>query len=398
MKDSEKLYIDPGGTATFEMEILGRPGLTSAVVQIDYAHLGVPAGDVQDKFHTRQVSLPLTVTVNASIELARMDVLPLTGSIPRSLWSNVNGEDEDETFTPDDYCLLLLDLRNAWPCQLQVHLDIANGGAIDEEILPGNTSRIMFPIRRVLLEDPSASIPALDPSRARQFVVSTGRVSADTERASREAFWYREEILKILHGAWVTKSGPHRNGEIELRGLRLTPRMIEALKIDDIGIELSVNGIGSRDLKQELFTDSFSELKVKITNRTSDTISPFLRIQPSIRNQPHNISLDLSKKLVWNGIQQEVLPDLPGHETAEIRIGLTPLARGEFEISASVEEARLQESPHDEKPTEGRRPRANTRTMMDAILGAKERRIWHSREPCIVLVRDEDSDDDDDDE
>jgi trafficking protein particle complex subunit 9 len=397
-KENEKLYIDPGGTATFEMEILGRPGLTTAIVQIDYAHLGVPATEVQDNFHTRQVSLPLTVTVNASVEMARMDVLPLTGSIPRSLWSNVNNEEHDETFSPDDYCLLLLDLRNAWPCQLRVHLDIADGSEIDEEILPGNTSRIMFPIRRVFLEDPSASIPALDPSRARQFVVSTGRVSADTERASREAFWYREEILKILRGTWITKTGPHRDGEIELRGLRLTPRMIEAIKIDDIGIELSVNGIGSQDGQHELFTNSFSELKVKITNRTSDTISPFLRIQPSIKNQPHNISLDLSKKLVFNGILQEVLPDLPGHKTAEVSLGLTALARGEFEISASVEEARLQEHQQDEKPVEGRRPRANTRTMMDAILGAKERRIWHSREPCVVLVRDEDSDDDDDDE
>jgi hypothetical protein len=34
--------------------------------------------------------------------------------------------------------------------------------------------------------------------------------------------------------------------------------------------------------------------------------------------------------------------------------------------------------------------------MMDAILGARERRIWHSRQPCIVVVKDQDSDDDDD--
>jgi len=95
---------------------------------------------------------------------------------------------------------------------------------------------------------------------------------------------------------------------------------------------------------------------------------------------------------------QEVLPDLPGKGTTEIRIGLTPLARGELEISASVEEARLHGPPQGDKPAEGARPRANTRTMMDAILGAKERRIWHSREPCVVVVRDEGSDDEDDDD
>lgn len=391
--DNERIHIEAGGTSTFEVEVLGRPGLTSAVVQIDYAYLGVPATEIQEKFHTRQVSLPLTVTVNASVELARIDIVPLTGSIPRSLWSTLETTAVSrEDFKPEDYCLILLDLRNAWPSHLHIHLDVANGGSIDEEILPGNTSRIMFPMRRIFLEDPSASIPALDPSRARQFVVSAGRVSADSERASREAFWYREEVLKMLQGTWVTKSGPHRHGDIELRGIRLSQRMIEAVKIDDIGIDLSINGNTSS--KHELITDAFSELKVRITNRTNETVNPLLRLQPSLRNQPHNISLDLSKKLVWNGILQQTLPPLAGKDSVEIIFGVTALARGEFDIGASVEETQIKEEHKNvEKSEGGGRPRANTRTMMDAVLGARERKIWHSREPCRVVVRDEASDD-----
>ncbi|KAG4436993.1 hypothetical protein IFR05_007531 [Cadophora sp. M221] len=395
--DNERLYIEAGGTATFEVEVLGRPGLTSAVVHIDYAHLGVPATEIQEKFHTRQVSLPLTVTVNASVELVRIDILPLTGSIPRSLWSTIESTTmPKEVFKPEDYCLILLDLRNAWPSHLHIHLDIVSGGSIDEEILPGNTSRIMFPMRRIFLEDPSASIPALDPSRARQFVVSTGRVSADSERASREAFWYREEVLKMLQGTWVTKSGPQRNGDIELRGLRLSQRMIEAVKIDDVGIDFFING--NTAVKHKLITDDFSELKVRIINRTSELINPLLRLQPSLRNQPHNISLDLSKKLVWNGTLQQTLPPLAGKDSLEIVFGVTALARGEFDISASVEEAQLKEEPKKAEKSEGGRPRANTRSMMDAVLGARERRIWHCREPCRVVVKDEGEDSDDEDE
>jgi hypothetical protein len=374
------------------MEILGKPGLTSAVVQVDYAHLGVPQSEVQDEFHTRQVSLPLTVTVNASIELARMDVLPLTGSIPTSLWAQTGtSEHENPKLNPEDYCLLLLDLRNAWPSQLHVHLDITDGGAIDEEILPGNTSRIMFPIRRIFLSNPAAAIPALDPSRQRQFVVSTGRVSADSERATREAFWYREEILKMLHATWTTNTGPVRKGEIELRGIRLSQRVIEAIKIDDISIDISVNGQKVGDAKHEVATDSFSEVLVKISNRSSEPIIPLLRLQPSIRNQAHSVSLDLSKKFVWNGTLQQTLPPLPAGESVEVTLGMTCLCRGEFEISASVEEARLLGQP-EEKEKGASRPRANTRSMMDALLGSKERRIWHSREPCALVVRDEESD------
>jgi hypothetical protein len=397
-KEDEKPYIAPGGTATFEMEILGKPGLTSAVVQVDYACLGLPEGDIPesfDAFHTRQVSLPITVTVNASIEMVRMDCLPLTGSIPSSLWDRlVANESEKKDFKPDDYCLMVLDLRNAWPSTLNVHLDIVNGGALDEELLPGNTSRIMFPIQRIFLEDPAKPIPTLDPARQRQFVVSTGQVSADAERSSREAFWYREEILKILHGTWSTKTGSFRKGDIELRGIRLSTRVIEAIKIDDIGIDFSLTGNDLNQTQHEVLTDSFSELRVRITNRTTEPVHPFLRVQPSIRNQPHNISLDLSKKLIFNGTLQQSLPQIAGHVSIEVTFGMTTLCRGEFEISASVEEAKLQDS--DDMDENGKlRPRANTRMMLDALLGTRERRIWHSREPCLLVVRDGDDESDD---
>ncbi|KAI9049565.1 hypothetical protein LZ554_006592 [Drepanopeziza brunnea f. sp. 'monogermtubi'] len=387
-KQNESLFIAPGGTATFDIEVLGRPGLKSAVVQIDYAHIGVPVTEIEDNFHTRQVSLPLTVTVNASVELAKFDILPLTGSIPRSLWSTVGSVATAENdFRAEDYCLALLDLRNAWPSHLHIRLEILQGGSIDEEILPGNTSRIIFPMRRIFLDDPSASIPALDPSRARQFVVSAGNISADSERANREAFWYREEVLKMLSGTWVVKSGPHRHGDIELRSVRLSQRMIEAIKIDDVAIELCVNG--STGPQHELITDAFSELTVRISNRTKEPISPLLRLQPSLRNQAHAISLDLSKKLVWNGTLQQMLPVIPGKESIEMNVGVTGLARGEFEMSASIEEAQLQIEPLKAVNADGGRPRANTRMMMDAVLGARERRIWHSREPCRIVVRDE---------
>ncbi|TAQ89257.1 hypothetical protein B7494_g2415 [Chlorociboria aeruginascens] len=390
--EDEKPYIEPGGTATFKVEILGKPGLTSATIQIDYAHLGVPVVDAEDEFHTRQVSLPLTVTVNASIELAKIDILPFTGDIPNSLWSNIGVEEQNvENFTPDDYCLFLLELRNAWPSPLKVHLDIANDGTIDEVILPGVTSRIMFPVRRIHLDDPAAVIPALDPSRQRQFVVSASHVSADSERATREAFWYREAILKMLKGTWSTVSFPQRKGELELRGIRLSQRFIEAIKIEDINIDISINDQVVTGSKHEIRTDTFGEVMIHIMNRAAQAVYPLLRIQLSIRNQPSNHSLDLSKKIVWNDTLQQTLPLLPGRESVEFRIGMTALCRGEFEINASVEEARLYDTPGESNP--GSRPRASTRAAMDALLGTKVRKIWHLRKPCIIVVRDEESDD-----
>ncbi|CAG8959634.1 hypothetical protein HYFRA_00001537 [Hymenoscyphus fraxineus] len=403
-KEGETPYIAPGSTATFEMEILGKPGLTHAMVHIDYAYLGVPQTEVEDKFHTRQVSLPLTITVNASLELSKMDILPLTGNIPRSLWEKEeNTSQHGEEITPENYCLLTLDFRNAWPSRLHVCLGITNGNSIEEDLLPGNATRLMFPIPRIFLEDSCRAIPALDPSRQRQFVVSAGKISAETERTSREAFWYREEILKMIHGTWSTSSGSPRTGEIELRGIRLTQRMIDAIKIPDIGIEIRMNGQPAQNSQHQIITDNFDTLQVRIRNRSSHSIYPLLRIQPSIRSQSNRVSLDVTRKLVWNGTLQQTLPPLPAQGTTEVEIGVTALSRGEFEISATVEETRMLDPvPEPEEADEGKkmekRERDKTRSMLDAVLGKKERRLWHTREGCLVVVRDEESDEEESDE
>ncbi|EGY18060.1 hypothetical protein VD0002_g7415 [Verticillium dahliae] len=418
-----KRFIAPGATATFAFEILGKPGLTSAALQIDYAHLGVAPEAIVDKFHTRRVSLQLTVTVNASVELARLEVLPLHGRMPAALWPSLGGAGttlEDEASSSDDeYCLLTMDLRNAWPSHVKVTVENddkddkegdkdGDGGTttVEEHILPGHTARVVMPLRRVFLEDPHASIPALNPSRQRQFVVSTSKIPPDVERVNREAFWYRERILRGLSARWTTTSGPRRSGFVELRGLRLTPRMLEAVKIDDVGVDISVGGAvpsggstsTSTSTSNEVVVDAFSQLRVRVTNRTAQAMYPLLRLMPSLCHRPLNVALDFTRKVSWNGTLQQALPVLGPRATTEVVLGFTALCRGAFEVTASVEEYQVWEAPAREAGDGGttgatetesaRRPRSDTQVMLDAALGVKERRIWHSRQPCVVVARD----------
>ncbi|KAI1501125.1 Trs120-domain-containing protein [Biscogniauxia marginata] len=391
--DDAKRYIAPGGTATFEFEILGKPGLTSGTIQIDYAYLGMPQSEVTDEFHTRQVCLDLTVTVNASVELARMDVLPVQGEVPRPLWSRLGASTEPPS--SDEYCLLLMDLRNAWPSDIQVRLEGEKGITVEEHILPGNTNRVLFPVPRIYLEEPHASIPALNPTRQRQFVVSRGNITPDIERANREAFWYREKILESLKGTWKTISGPARQGSIELRSIRLTPRMIDVIKIDEVGIDVSVESWtpeGEEDSTanpNNVYVDEFVQIKVHIVNRTEEPIYPTVRVMPYLCHRPVNVALDFTRKLAWNGTLQQTLAPVEAKSSTELVVGATPLCRGEFEFSASVEETQLWKPPPSKK-NRASRPRSDTEVMMDAVLGAKERRIWHSRSPCLVSVRDRD--------
>ncbi|KAH8652441.1 hypercellular protein A [Xylariales sp. PMI_506] len=412
--DDSKRFIAAGGTNTFEFEILGKPGLTSGTIQIDYAHLGVPQDEIKEQFHTRQVCLDITVTVNASVDLARMDILPIQGGVPAPLWQRLGAERTGEGVTKDDdeHCLLLMDLRNAWPSNMQVRLETEHGFVLEEQILPGNTNRVIFPIPRIYLEDPHASIPALNPSRQRQFVVSSSKITPETERGNREAFWFREKILDSLKGTWKTLSGPQKEGVIELRGIRLTHRMIEAVKIDEVGIDISVVQpsppvsslahfkSGGGPAIPSIFVDDFAQIKVVLTNRTSNPIYPTLRLLPALCHRPLNVALDFTRKFAWNGTLQQLLPLLEPRGRTEVVLGITALCRGEFELMASVEETRLWTAPEDkdEEKTEelhGRkgRPRSDTQTMLDALLGPRERRVWHSRHRCVVRVVDpEDAD------
>ncbi|KAH9901953.1 Trs120-domain-containing protein [Xylariomycetidae sp. FL2044] len=441
--DDSKRYIAPGGTATFEFEILGKPGLTNGKIQIDYANLGVPQTEIGSQFHTRQVCLDLTVTVNASVELARMDIIPLQTKVPQPIWDRLGSKAADATSyssaSPDDHCLLIMDLRNAWPSDMQVTLEAGQGGiAIEEHILPGNTNRVILPIPRVYLENPHASIPALNPSRQRQFVVSSSKITPEIERANREAFWYREKILESLSGSWRTLSGgTRRYGTVELRGLRLAPRMIEAVKIDEVGVDIFVEpatAVSSSSSSSPslpggddaplpvtapnyntnttpynptiVFVDEPIKIRIKIQNRTSSPIHPTLRLVPSIRHRtgsPYNYHTSLqefTRKLAWNGVLQRSLSSdyeegpIPARGTREVWLGATPLCRGEFEIGGCVEETALWDADEggEKKGASdsggGGRQRSDTQTMMDAVLGAKERRIWYSRRACVVCVKD----------
>lgn len=158
--------IEPGKEVTLRIEATGKPGLSDATIQISYGHLGVPRSELEDRFYTRQLSIPLTVTVNASIDITRTDLLPFNPSFawqnqqrqsshahiptttkpetpistrrPSSISSrskpskHTNNENRFQALlsriglsTNDkSHCLLCLDCRNSWPTPLSISIQV----------------------------------------------------------------------------------------------------------------------------------------------------------------------------------------------------------------------------------------------------------------------------------
>ncbi|KZF21369.1 Trs120-domain-containing protein [Xylona heveae TC161] len=484
-KSDEAISIEPKQKATFEIEVLGNPSLTSGLVQVDYAYLGAPRAEIKDKFYTRQVTVPVTVTVNASINLLRVDLLPLSQDIA---WAKahsqpmVNGSStQDEHYIADttvpsatsitdtcfksllngtnspskskEHCLLQLDLQNAWPRPLAVTLNVLEPNtvsgpeadgltsppssppqlqqddehySVQETIQPGHISRILLLIPRIFVQNPYKPIPAFNPATRRQFIVSSSTISPDVERTHRAAFWYREEILKRIQGTWHDDAC-NQQGEVDLRTLRLSPRMIEAVRVEELGIEMSISGTGSsqtlssspppNDLQSThnhtsspsssptspsssstpaagptvhqtghatflAPAETFLILTTRLHNRTDLPILPLLRLQPSLANQPLPVALDLSKRFAWTGLLQRPLPLLQPGATTEVITHICALCKGTFEIGATVEEIR---------PAAASAPPPTQADLLEDPLVAyagKERRVWHARESCVLVARD----------
>lgn len=460
--DNEKSAIAPHASSTFTIEIFGKPGLDYAEVQIDYGYTGISSSEIPETFYTRQLSLPLTVTVNSSVEVVRCDILPFN---PDFAW--LNRERSGGTIQSDareilkdkqqfpimlshvgkepygaQHCLLLLDLRNSWPNPLSTTLSVteypeeradnANRKLAVHEVTdilqPGQITRMVIVVPSVYLDDSLKAIPSLGHANKRQFVVSARKITYESELAGREAFWFREELLKRLRGTWKDEIAGYQ-GAISLREITLTNGMIDALRIDDLEItflmktldqgesDSSLNDSNSKSLikqtgysKFTIPTNTFLTLCVTIFNRSSQPVHPLVRLFPSLRHQPPAIALELSKRLCWTGMLQRALPILGPGESTEAQLGITALCPGEYEIGAYVEEVRrlkprFASTPladatagngkarsvtgEDADEAKQHRPREDDIMLEESIAAAqKQRRVWHARMPCLLSARD----------
>lgn len=431
--------ILPGSDVTLEVEILGKPGLSYGAIQVDYGYLGMPKVDIKDHFYTRQLSIPLAVTVNASVDLVHNDVVPLLGDFisRKQLKSQELPEDGDgeqtvkdldgntstastkntniESFltcvelspTSTPHCLFLLGFRNSWPNTLLITIDISSDSSsptsstftTTHTIHPGTTTRIPLSFPRLYLSTTRshAPIPSLNAATKRQFVISSTKTTPEAERSMREAFWYREEFLKHIRARWREECSG-REGDIEMRALRLTPRMVAALKLEDVEISMDVSvaepHLDEKEAKAmvkrigtdwiEIPTSVFMTLKTTLHNRSEESIRPLLRLQPKLKDQPHNIALELGKKLLVNGVLQKILPVLKPGETRSTETGFCVLSGGVYEWGACVEEVRGQL-----KREKVGRERARTGEL--DVLEGVGRKIWYAEGPSVVVARSEEN-------
>lgn len=223
--------------AEISVDVHGKRGFTSGEITIIYGN--IPEADPPVDLWTRKLLVPVRATITPSIDVVHCDLLALdTSDSILQLLSSSNNERIAKLFKfiqteSDDYCILLIDIRNLHSSILTGHISIDQGTKFQEsaKLAPGQQFRALLPVRRVHLpqHEQNALIPSLS---KRQFVVNQHAGDA----LQRTIFWYREQLLSALHASW---SMGERTGAIETRTITLNRRMLNVLKKEDVELIVS---------------------------------------------------------------------------------------------------------------------------------------------------------------
>ncbi|KAI8098748.1 TRAPP II complex [Halteromyces radiatus] len=398
----KKIYLDCGEKTEIIVNVYGKRGCSGGTIQMDYGYLdrlidasfdstvsspsppesspsSPSSSSLTTSFFTRQLYLPVLVTVYQNLEPLNWDILYLrhSGAIGANNDSLTNNDERqlvdgqqpvedlilltqqafDQHQDKNEYCLVTLDIRNTWTVPFDVSFkvdDLDKTNSPVETVLsiqPGWTRRLVLPVKRMFLsaETCRQPIPSFEPNK--QFVVSQGpKMAPEQERARLLMFWYREKLLERIQATWQCQS-TGRHGILNLRpSLRLSTQQLAILKKEDIEFLVDLEGPNVHKTAHRQFQcdcNDFITMQVSIRNRQVRPVKLILRVQPVQSYNSGAKEYDLSGKLLMQGLHQIVLPEIPANGMVTHVIPLCFLSRGRFEFLYHVEDVHTREMYYD---------------------------------------------------
>lgn len=315
-------------------EIIGKNAMVDLKMILEY---GNKLLDLAKSF-LQTIEIPLHMTVMPCIEVVHFDVFPLYPGVIDSAGSgNYCNLDLFRSFVGDvdtaDYCLMVVDLRNAWRDEVAVDVAFApTAFKIKDVLKPATTARYLVPVKRFARNhvDVTRRIPSL---RHKQYVKDY-LLTKQQDLEMRRHFWIREDLLGRITGVWTTSG---KTGDIDFRSVRLTPRMINCMVYPPIEItyelinEESGQVVDGREVLLEL--DTFYTVATTIANIDDVEIKGWLTHVPALLNRDN-----VDKKMMVNGVLRSPV-EVGARGTGEWRTSFVVLERGEFEWGSILEVA-----------------------------------------------------------
>ncbi|KZT67733.1 hypothetical protein DAEQUDRAFT_792472 [Daedalea quercina L-15889] len=351
--------VDPGEKTTVSVKCVGKVGCTRGAIHVSYAYIhrhNETLGKPPDVFHTRLLSYPVIVTVYHMLECHAMDISPYSritafASIAEDD-DSAAGQAQRALFDVEnvaDWCLFSVDVRNTYGSPFEVTFERREPGVsfldcMSTTVLvpPGSTTRIVLPIKKILLSEERISqpIPTLSD---RQFVVVKSNLSLAEERAQRELFWYREELFKAVRGRW-RETGGMRSGELSLRQQRMTQPMLEALRTETARVQMSL--IRYEDGKAiPIAVDPSGSKYLPPPNEFVCLRTRVINLSPGEMVLVANLSLEPAQHTIYQGVLSDIpVGRLAPGDSYETELPVAFLSRGRFDILAEIRSLNVSES------------------------------------------------------
>lgn len=349
--------IKPNGDFRIDYEINGKRGMTDLKLILEYSN---KKADTPGENYMKTVSVPLSVSIQPSLDIVGCDVIPFFSSslhgyvagsheggiIQRNMDSLLDFIATTKTSTEEDissYALLVLDVKNSWKHKLCAN--ISNSFAtrekyvVNEVLDTSETCRFLLPVKRIGHDvvDTSKPIPSL---RNKQFIKNYN-ISKEDEIQERKDFWIKSILLEGLSGKWNTVDlQTERSGVLDTRCIRLNRDMTNVLVYDSILIQHSIfldDGL-NKEIQEEnneyrLEREQFYVLKTKIINHTHDSLTGTLRHVPFPVNAATKQELSIELKILYNGELQKHIgkKSIPRGQSLELSLGFLILDKGRYE-------------------------------------------------------------------
>ncbi|TFK29959.1 hypothetical protein FA15DRAFT_677283 [Coprinopsis marcescibilis] len=334
---SEGKTIAPNQNLTLNVQCFGKVGCTHGTIHLSYSCIEREEQESAEVFHIRQLSYPLSVTVYHMLECHEMDILPFPSYVDNQEFQDRLIEGKRKGLVLEEnwgWCLFSIEVRNAYGLPFDVTFSRMKDGKPAASTLttipPGSMSRIVLPIKKIVLPDNVINQPVPTLSD-RQFVVTKSDLTDSEQKLQRELFWYREELLKTVKGYWQ-ETGGIRSGELSLRSQRMTLYMLETLRLEAAEIQMT---LASQEEEEPIPKDGGT-----YKPSSNEFVSLVVSVQ-NVSSSPTVYTLDLemtpNESIVYEGILNDIpVGRLEPGESVNLPIGLCFLSRGKFEISAQV--------------------------------------------------------------
>ncbi|ORX93503.1 Trs120-domain-containing protein [Basidiobolus meristosporus CBS 931.73] len=371
-----KVNLLPGQEHKVTITTYGKRGCTNGNIIINYGYLE-RADDESDIFYTRQLNLPVLITVNQGLSVLDIELLsfqrlesldsqsPLKSSTPdgtvrRKDISTIENfvSSRIDRQAKGDYCLMILDIRNVWMLPLEVSIAMNENDTITSDweqdpnvrcysttVHSGCTHRLILPFKRIALSEEILEQPIPNVTNKQYTVPKGPKLTKEEEKLRRTMFWYKQELLKHIHATWVSESFEHR-GVLHFREFRLTEAMLESLRKEDITFGASlVDVAGDADKSsqpsaiKQLDANRYScrpndilNIQFDIHNHQDIPARLCLRIQPVHDHYNGRLDYELSSFMAFNGPTQTYLQKIPPQKSIQWRLPVTFFSPGEYKI------------------------------------------------------------------